>query len=261
MQSSSSVNPSKRYILNSTVIVAAVLILIMAAATCIENVRGSGFVAEYVYGSWWFVLLWAIFSGLGIALIIKTKLYRRLPVFLLHVSFVVILCGALGSYLTSESGEVHLRKDEPVTQYDNSSGVRTDLGFALTLKDFEIRYYPGTDSPSDYVSHVLTEGEDLAVSMNHIGTHKHFRFTQAGYDSDMGGVRLGVLYDPWGITLTYAGYILLLLSIILVLVSRSSSIRTWYRKALAVASALVFAFQVNAGAANAQPSAFPFLIG
>ena len=74
MQSSSSVNPSKRYILNSTVIVAAVLILIMAAATCIENVRGSGFVAEYIYGSWWFVLLWAIFSGLGIALIIKTKL-------------------------------------------------------------------------------------------------------------------------------------------------------------------------------------------
>ena len=131
MQSSSSVNPSKRYILNSTVIVAAVLILIMAAATCIENVRGSGFVAEYVYGSWWFVLLWAIFSGLGIALIIKTKLYRRLPVFLLHVSFVVILCGALLSYLTSERGEVHLRKDEPVTQYDNSSGVRTDLGFAL----------------------------------------------------------------------------------------------------------------------------------
>lgn len=257
MQSSSSVNPSKRYILYSTVIVAAVLILIMAAATCIENVRGSGFVAEYVYGSWWFVLLWAIFSGLGIALIIKTKLYRRLPVFLLHVSFVVILCGALVSYLTSERGEVHLRKDEPVTQYDNSSGVRADFGFALTLKDFEIRYYPGTDSPSDYVSHVLTEGEDLAVSMNHIGTHKRFRFTQAGYDSDMGGVRLGVLYDPWGITLTYAGYILLLLSIILVLVSRSSSIRTWYRKALAVASALLFAFQVNAGAANAQSSACP----
>ncbi|MBQ7157237.1 MAG: cytochrome c biogenesis protein CcsA [Bacteroidaceae bacterium] len=38
----------------------AVLCVVMASATFIENSYGTEFVNTYIYGSWWFILLWAV---------------------------------------------------------------------------------------------------------------------------------------------------------------------------------------------------------
>lgn len=114
------------------------------------------------------------------------------------------------TYLTSERGSLHLRKGETVTTFKSADSTSCELGFALTLNDFDVEYYPGTDSPMDYVSHLDAEGTRVDVSMNNIGRFRGFRFTQAGYDNDMLGSSLRVLYDPWGIALTYIGYALLL---------------------------------------------------
>ena len=221
-----------KYLKYSIVALVIVLVGVMATATCVENVKGTPFVAEHVYGTWWFVMLWAMLSATGAAYILKSGMQKRLPVFLLHVSFLVILAGAFTTFLTSERGSVHLREGETVTAFMKADGTMADLGFELALKSFSVECYPGTDSPMDYVSQVEADSTPLDISMNNIGRYRGCRFTQAGYDNDMKGTRLGVLYDPWGIALAYTGYALLLISMILVLCSKASQLRFWYRKSL-----------------------------
>ena len=222
----------------SAVALTVILMVVMAVATCIENIKGTPFVAEHIYGSVWFVLLWAALACAGFVLILKSRLQKRLPVFMLHVSFLVILAGALTTYMTSERGSVHLRTGEPTSRFVLADSTVLDLGFTLTLNDFSVENYPGTDSPMDYVSHISADGMPMDISMNHIGRCRGYRFTQAGYDSDMGGTSLGVLHDPYGIALTYIGYALLLLSIIAVLISKKTDIRALYRKASVAALAI-----------------------
>lgn len=235
---------------------AVVIILVMAAATCVENMRGADFVSANVYGTWWFVLLWAALAFISLIYMLKAGLQKRLQVFFLHISFLVILAGALTTYLTSERGSVHLRKGETVTAFTSADSTSCDLGFALTLNDFEVEYYPGTDSPMDYVSHLDADGARVDVSMNNIGRFRGFRFIQAGYDNDMLGSSLRVLYDPWGIALTYIGYALLLFSMVVLLCGRSTQLLMWYRKALAsnslkvVALLLFLGLPLSAGAAE-----------
>lgn len=235
---------------------AVVIILVMAAATCVENMRGADFVSANVYGTWWFVLLWAALAVISLIYMLKADLHKRLPVFFLHISFLVILAGALTTYLTSERGSLHLRKGETVTTFLSTDSTSCELGFALTLNDFDVEYYPGTDSPMDYVSHLDAEGTRVDVSMNNIGRFRGFRFTQAGYDDDMLGSSLRVLYDPWGIALTYIGYALLLFSMVVLLCGRSTQLLMWYRKALesnslkAVALLLFLGLPLSAGAAE-----------
>ena len=235
---------------------AVVIILVMAAATCVENMRGADFVSANVYGTWWFVLLWAALAVISLIYMLKTGLQKRLPVFFLHISFLVILAGALTTYLTSERGSLHLRKGETVTTFLSADSTSCEFGFALTLNDFEVEYYPGTDSPMDYVSHLDAEGTRVDVTMNNIGRFRGFRFTQAGYDNDMLGSSLRVLYDPWGIALTYIGYALLLFSMVVLLCGRSTQLLMWYRKALesnslkAVALLFFIGLPLSAGAAE-----------
>lgn len=127
--------------------IVVVLIVVMAAATCIENVKGTAFVAQYVYGSWWFVLLWAVLAVISIRLMVRYKMHRRVPVFLLHLSFLVILAGALASYLTAVSGDMYLREGETADTFEAKDGAVKNLGFSLHLDTFEVLYYPGTDAP------------------------------------------------------------------------------------------------------------------
>ncbi len=234
--------------------IVVVLIVVMAVATCIENVKGTAFVAQYVYGSWWFVLLWAVLAVISVCLMAGSKMHRRIPVFLLHLSFLIILAGALTSYLTAVSGDVYLREGETSDTFETKDGAVKELGFPLRLDSFEVLYYPGTDAPSDYVSHVMVGDEDLSVSMNHIGVHNGYRFVQSGYDSDMQGTHLLVLHDTWGILITYSGYALLLLSMLLLLAGKSSGMRHWYKKAIASVSAVVLFSSLNA---YAQDSVVP----
>lgn len=235
---------------------AVVIILVMAAATCVENMRGADFVSANVYGTWWFVLLWAALAVISLIYMLKAGLHKRLQVFFLHISFLVILAGALTTYLTSDRGSLHLRKGETVTTFLSADSTSCELGFALTLNDFDVEYYPGTDSPMDYVSHLDAEGTRVDVSMNNIGRFRGFRFTQAGYDNDMLGSSLRVLYDPWGIALTYIGYALLLFSMVVLLCGRSTQLLVWYRKALefnslkAVALLFFLGLPLSAGAAE-----------
>ena len=99
------------------------------------------------------------------------------------------------------------------------------LPFQVGLESFDIEYYPGSRRPSDYVSVVTFDGEPVTISMNHIGKRGGYRFYQSDYDDDGAGTVLSVNHDPWGVGITYAGYLLLLLSMIAYLFEKDSAWR------------------------------------
>lgn len=209
------------------------IIVCIGFATIIEKYRGTSFVAEHIYGAWWFSALWAALTVAACIYIIKRRLYHRTAVLLLHLSFVVILAGALITHLFSRSGVIALRTAIPASMYVDKDGNYQHLPFSLTLKEFRIVYYPGTDAPLDYQSIIQCDGgQDLVVSMNNVGHQDGYRLFQSSYDTDGEGVVLGVSYDPYGIAVTYVGYFLLLVGIIFTLLSRQTQMRTLYRQAM-----------------------------
>ena len=206
------------------------IIVCIGFATVIEKSRGTDFVSEYIYGAWWFSALWAILTVAALYYIMKQQLYKRVAVMLLHVSFVVILAGALVTHLTAQRDTIHLRI---ANTYNLSPTTQ------ITLKEFRIINYPGTDAPLDYQSVILHNEEEVLVSMNHIGHIDGYRLFQKSYDTDGEGVTLGYSYDPYGIAITYLGYLMLLVGIIATLFSRHTQMRALYRKAITIALLLV----------------------
>lgn len=88
-------------------IIYVLLVIVMATGTIIGKYTSLDYVSDNIFGSWWFYLLWAIGTAAGIVYFLKRKILRPI-VITLHLSFVVILLGALLTHLTSNKGVVHL---------------------------------------------------------------------------------------------------------------------------------------------------------
>lgn len=236
----------------------------MAAATFVEKFRGTEFVHASVYGSWWFVGLWAVLALLAVAYFVGRRV-RRASVVLLHLSFAVILIGALLTHVTSWQGAVRLRVGETVsTCYENVPGgdvVERKLPFELRLESFDVKYHDGTRAEADYVSRfTITDGgatQRAEVSMNNVWKYRSVRFYQSSYDPDMRGSILALNSDPWGIPVTYAGYALLFLSLVWLLVDPKGAFRRLFKSDMMRRGVLsvmaVCAMSQAAGAANTLP--------
>jgi cytochrome c-type biogenesis protein CcsB len=100
--------------------------------------------------------------------------------------------------------------------------------FSLALQDFIMERYPGTNSPASFASEVtLIDSrsglqEDHRIYMNHVLDYDGFRFFQSSYDRDELGTYLSVNHDFWGTIVTYIGYGLLTLGMILVFFTKNT---------------------------------------
>ena len=109
--------------------------------------------------------------------------------------------------------------------------MMTTLPFSLKLNDFILERYPGSSSPSGYKSDVVlydkAENVEMPfmIFMNNILKYKGYRFYQSSFDQDEKGTVLSVNHDPAGMLVTYAGYGLLILFIILSLFIKNSLFR------------------------------------
>ena len=209
------------------------LIGLLAAATFIEQAYGTEFVERNIYHTIWFCCLWGVIAAIGVVALIRRSLWRRLPVLLFHGSLLVILVGAMITFIYGEQGYMHLRPDTVKSSFHSPQGDKNiHLPFTMKLDSFRVEYYPGTKAPADYVSHIsysLPGQKDSVhnecISMNRIFTTQGFRFYQSSFDEDGQGSWLTVNYDPWGTRVTYSGYILLGISMILLLFCRQGEFR------------------------------------
>ena len=218
--------------------IVAAVVIVMAIATIVEKIHGTTFVSTKIYSTWWFSAIWGILAIASIARIITSGMQKTLTVLTLHISFVVILAGALTTHLTSKKGYLHLRCGETTRLYTEQSSngdMRTaTLPFSVKLNDFNIKNYEGTTTHSDYASHLTfsTDGGSTneTVSMNNIAVVEGYRFYQTSFDQDMKGSILTITYDPYGTGITYIGYGLLIVSAILLLLLRTPRIKQLYRQ-------------------------------
>ena len=123
------------------------------------------------------------------------------------------------------SGVVPLRKGIPTNEYLTRDLYLHKLPFIICLEDFEIKFYEGSDMPSDYVSHVTIDGKPFTISMNQIVSQKGVRLYQSDYDMDLQGSILAMNSDPWGIPVTYCGYALLFVSLVWMLIDPKGKFR------------------------------------
>ena len=232
-----------KHLKNLILVVATAIILILVTATIVESSKGTAFVRQHIYTSAWFVVLWAALAVVAAVYIVlrKNKSNISTSVLLVHASFLVILLGAFTSWTMAESGTIHLRQNETTSTMKDEEGKTKELGFEVSLKNFNVVNYPGTDAPMDYVTTLTANTQEIKVSMNNIGSFNGYRFIQSGYDSDMQGTTLGVYHDPWGIGITYTGYALLFISLIATMVSKKTRMRHLYRKALSLQGAKAWA--------------------
>lgn len=232
-----------KHLKNLILVVATAIILILITATIVESSKGTAFVRQHIYTSAWFVVLWAALAVVAAVYILlrKNKSNVSTSVLLVHASFLVILLGAFTSWNMAESGTIHLRQNETTSTMKDEEGKTKELGFEVSLKNFNVVNYPGTDAPMDYVTTLTANTQEIKVSMNNIGSFNGYRFIQSGYDSDMQGTTLGVYHDPWGIGITYTGYALLFISLIATMASKKTRMRHLYRKALSLQGAKAWA--------------------
>lgn len=199
-----------------------ITLITLAAATIIDKFVGLGFSGRHIYSSWWFAMLWAVLAISGVAYMLRARILRRPALAALHGGLIVILVGALVTHLFGEQGNMHIRVGETESRFVAEDGTVTSLPFDVILRDFNIVNYPATQTPQDYVSQIAIVGKadslDLTVSINNIASAHGYRFYQASYDADCQGSVLSISHDPVGIAITYVGYGLLFLSLILLLV-------------------------------------------
>ncbi|MDE6778364.1 MAG: cytochrome c biogenesis protein CcsA [Alistipes sp.] len=202
---------------------------VLAAATVVEKCAGAQAAARGVYGAAWFVVLWGVLALLAGLYIVRRRLFRRPAAFMLHAAFAVILAGAFVTWSFGRRGTLHLRTGESAAAYAADGGALLPLPFSVRLDAFRVEYYPGTRAPMDFVGSISVAASDAAiagdVAMNRIMRFRGWRFYMSTYDADGGGATFAVSCDPWGIGVSYAGYALLLASMLALLVSRREGMR------------------------------------
>ena len=211
------------------------LVCLLAIATFLEQAYGTDFIEKYIYHAFWFCCVWGILAVAAIIALVGNRFRKFLPALLLHGSFLVILAGAMITFAGGRKGYVHLVVGNKVSSFvEQESRREINLPFTLLLDSFRVEYYPGTEAPADYISHIRIlrpgQGADSSscsrtVSMNRILSEQGFRFYQSSFDEDKQGSWLTVNHDPWGIGITYVGYILLGISMIGILFSRKGEFR------------------------------------
>ncbi|MDW3192914.1 MAG: cytochrome c biogenesis protein CcsA [Cytophagales bacterium] len=135
-----------------------------------------------------------------------------------------------------------------------------ELPFAIQLHDFQMERYPGTDNAASYASEVRlidkNQGTeyDYRIYMNHILDYGGYRFFQSSFDRDELGTYLSVNHDWWGTWISYVGYFMLTLGMVLALFSEKSRFYQVQQslKKMRTAGVVVILFVLLPNLGNAQ---------
>lgn len=214
-----------------TLILLVHYVILLAAATFVEKWQGTAVAREAIYNNPLFYLLQLLLVVNFCATAWKARLWqqRKYGILVMHISFIVILLGALVTSLFGFEGIVHIREGETASFMRTAEDQRP-LPFSIRLDDFKLVRYPGSRSPSSFESFLTISSEAKGPRSEHICMNKviheqGYRLYQSSYDSDEQGTILTVNNDTAGTAITYAGYLLLLAGMLLTLADKKSRFR------------------------------------
>jgi len=130
-------------------------------------------------------------------------------------------------------GEFYSTHVNGITVSVSYGSKKIQLPFSIYLKDFQLERYPGSNSPSSYASEVVLKDGNIEkpyrIFMNNILKYQGYRFFQSSYDTDEKGTILSVNHDSLGTSVTYFGYLIMVLGMVLTLFNRSSRFKKLIR--------------------------------
>jgi len=106
-----------------------------------------------------------------------------------------------------------------------------ELPFYVRCNDFQLDKYPGSNMASSFASEVTvidsTKGiyRDQRIFMNNVMDYDGYRFFQSNYYPNELGTVLSVNYDWWGTNVTYLGYLLMAIGMVLSLITYGGRFR------------------------------------
>lgn len=163
---------------------------------------------------------------------------------------------------SGQVGELFSANIDGVEMKASYGSIPIKIPFKIHLNDFVLERYPGSNSPSSYASFVTLLdqknkiNEDRKIYMNNILNYKGYRFYQSSYDSDELGTVLSVNHDWLGTILTYIGYFLMTLGMLLALILSNTRFRYLIHKTIDISKRkkelIVVLFMILAMGINAQ---------
>ncbi|MBT8306038.1 MAG: cytochrome c biogenesis protein ResB, partial [Maribacter sp.] len=137
--------------------------------------------------------------------------------------------------------------------------------FEVKLNKFILEKYPGTNSAASYASEVTLVDNaknvdmDYRIFMNNILDYGGYRFFQSSFDKDERGTYLSVNHDFWGTWISYVGYALLTLGMILTFFSKKTrfyQVTQKIKKLRAKSSTFLFVLFLTTSYSFAQSQTF-----
>ncbi len=119
--------------------------------------------------------------------------------------------------------------------------------FSVKCIDFQMERYPASNMASSYASDIEINDPKNNVKktkhlfMNHVVDYGGLRFFQSSYDEDEMGTVLSVNSDWWGTNVTYFGYLMMIIGMILSLTKKELRFRELMRK-LSKSAAVIAVF-------------------
>ena len=118
--------------------------------------------------------------------------------------------------------------------------------FYVKLRDFQLDRYAGSMSPSSYAAEISILENDTEtehrIFMNNVLQHAGFRLFQSSYDKDEKGTILSVNHDWWGTLITYIGYALMALGMLLVFLTKKTRFNSLTQKLKKLKNKVVIIF-------------------
>ncbi len=244
--------------LKVTVVLVLLIGVVLSAGTILESLRGTE-AARAVYYAPWFYALQALFAlNLACSLVDRWPQNRwRVGFAVTHLSLLLILGGALVTFLFKQEGRMAIYEGQESNAVMQKPAPGEPPGFKLPfsirLDAFELDLYPGTGQPEMYRSRVQVVDaargvrQPAVIEMNRPLAYGGYRFFQSSYQIAEGR-RMTVLSasrDP-GQPVVFAGYVLLVAGMIVVLATRVVQARQ-----AAAAAGLLLGLALGASRADA----------
>ena len=255
--------------LKLAVILLVLLLIGLSVGTIVETRTSAEAAGRLVYYSWWFLGLQGLFA-INLALSLADLFpwaTKRIGFVVVHASLILIFVGATVTYFFKVEGQLGLWEGESGSVIEHHAPDGTPLAshslpFSVQLDDFVLETYPGTMRPSGFVSYVrITDRESgrtfpAKIWMNHELHYRGYALFQSSYQQSEGreATVLSVAKDP-GQNIVFAGYITLILGMVIVLGIRMAQAREVTARLAnveAMASKGLLALVLLAGAAAAQ---------
>lgn len=235
---------------------AALLTVILIAASVTEHLADSDTARRLLYTSPLTLALWGVCTVTSLVYLTRRIGGKHPATLLFHAAFAVILAGAAVTHFTGEKGSLTLlREGRAVNGFLLDNGHVARLPFSIRLVDCHTEYHPGTLAATDYVSIVEVRQNNRkttrdTISMNRILDCRNYRFYQTSMNGE--GSTFTVTHDPWGIGVTYCGYLLLLTAGILFFFNPRSDFRRLLRHPLLRHTALLLLLTALPATAGAE---------